>query len=207
MPAQLGGPYSDWYRLLHGTAWTRRTSSDAPGVTTTPQRLWWPAAGSSRTPSSTSAWRERRRQLGTARKLILLRGGNELDFVVTYLAARSGRHPLILSSVEGAEPLIDRYAPDVVVTTISDDVEIERRSDRSAHDLHPDLALMMSTSGSTGAPKLVRLSNRNLDANARSIAEFQRLSSADRGITSLPLHYCYGLSVLNAHRRWAHRSC
>ncbi len=58
---------------------------------------------------------------------------------------------------------------------------------------------MMSTSGSTGAPKLVRLSNRNLDANARSIAEFQRLSSADRGITSLPLHYCYGLSVLNAH--------
>ncbi len=73
---------------------------------------------------------ERRGQLGTARNLVLLRGGNELDFVVTYLAARSGRQPLILSSVEGAEPLIDRYAPDVVVTTISDDVD-DRTSQRS----------------------------------------------------------------------------
>ena len=67
-------------------------------------------------------------------------------------------------------------------------------------DLHPDLALLLSTSGSTGSPKLVRLSHDNLAANA---AQHRRRTSGsradDRAITSLPLHYCYGLSVLTSH--------
>src|SRR4029453_16211375 len=63
----------------------------------------------------------------------------------------------------------------------------------------PDLALLLSTSGSTGSPKLVRLSRANLLANARSIAESLDLRSTDVAITSLPLHYCYGLSVLHSH--------
>lgn len=57
----------------------------------------------------------------------------------------------------------------------------------------------MSTSGSTGDPKLVRLSHENLSANARAIADFLDLGPHDQGITSLPLHYCYGLSVLHSH--------
>jgi hypothetical protein len=141
----------------------------------------------------------RREQLGPERRLVLLRGSNELEFVVTYLAARAGRHPLILTSPEASASLIDRYRPDVVVSTAAGGVELEHRHPRPIHELHPELALLMSTSGSTGAPKLVRLSHRNLDANAASIAEFQGLTPDDRGITSLPLHYCYGLSVLNAH--------
>ncbi len=57
----------------------------------------------------------------------------------------------------------------------------------------------MTTSGSTGAPKLVRLSHRNVTSNAHAIIEYLGLDESDRGITSLPLHYCYGLSVLHSH--------
>ena len=45
----------------------------------------------------------------------------------------------------------------------------------------------------------MRLSHRNLASNARAIAEYLALTPDDRGITSLPLHYCYGLSVLHSH--------
>ena len=69
----------------------------------------------------------------------------------------------------------------------------------SAHDLHPDLALLLSTSGTTGSPKLVRLSRANVASNAAAIADYLALTPADRAITALPLHYSYGLSVLHSH--------
>ncbi|MGE6169155.1 AMP-binding protein [Aeromonas media] len=65
--------------------------------------------------------------------------------------------------------------------------------------LHPELAVLLPTSGSTGCAKWVRLSGRNLAANASSISEYLTLTAAERAITSLPLYYSYGLSVLNSH--------
>ncbi len=67
------------------------------------------------------------------------------------------------------------------------------------HDLHPDLALLLTTSGSTGSPKFVRVSYRNLSANAESIAQYLEIDAAERPVTSLPMHYSYGLSVINSH--------
>ena len=64
---------------------------------------------------------------------------------------------------------------------------------------HPDLALLLTTSGSTGDAKLVRLSERNLAANARAIGEYLGLAPGEIAVQSLPLHYSYGLSVLNSH--------
>ena len=64
---------------------------------------------------------------------------------------------------------------------------------------HADLGLLLSTSGSTGSSKLVRLSRENLAENAESIVEYLNIRAADIAITSLPLHYSYGLSVLNSH--------
>ncbi len=65
--------------------------------------------------------------------------------------------------------------------------------------LHSDLGLLLSTSGSTGSPKLVRLSYKNVWSNAASIVESLGLTCEERPITTLPAHYSYGLSVINSH--------
>jgi hypothetical protein len=45
----------------------------------------------------------------------------------------------------------------------------------------------------------VRLSHQNVQANAESIADYLGIRSSDRAATTLPMHYCYGLSVINSH--------
>lgn len=61
------------------------------------------------------------------------------------------------------------------------------------------MAVLLSTSGSTGSPRLVRLSYSALQENASSIAVYLGLNKAERPITTLPMHYSYGLSVINSH--------
>lgn len=68
-----------------------------------------------------------------------------------------------------------------------------------SHDLLDELAIMLSTSGSTGSPKLVKLSYQNLLSNAQSIAEYLNIEFYDRAITTLPMNYAYGLSIINSH--------
>lgn len=67
------------------------------------------------------------------------------------------------------------------------------------YKLSDELALLLTTSGSTGSPKLVRQSGRNIEANTRSIAEYLGILSEDRAITTLPMQYTYGLSILQSH--------
>ncbi|WP_257879613.1 AMP-binding protein [Kocuria flava] len=141
-------------------------------------------------------------RLGTERRLVLLAADGELDTLVGYLAALSGGHPVLLAP--GDKPaalasLTAAYDPDVVLRPGGGTPLLEERRPGTRHELHPDLALLLSTSGSTGSPKLVRLSRENLVANAESIAQYLGIRPEDRAATTLPLHYCYGLSVVNSH--------
>jgi acyl-coenzyme A synthetase/AMP-(fatty) acid ligase len=65
--------------------------------------------------------------------------------------------------------------------------------------LNPELALLLTTSGSTGSPVLIRQSRGNLSANANSIMESLGIVQSDRPITTLPMNYTYGLSIINSH--------
>ncbi len=65
--------------------------------------------------------------------------------------------------------------------------------------VHPDLALLLSTSGSTGSAKLVRLSATNLTVNAQQIVKALSIDENARAYLNLPLSYTYGLSVLASH--------
>ena len=68
-----------------------------------------------------------------------------------------------------------------------------------SYAINDDLALLINTSGSVGKPKLVRQSYNNIIANARSIIEYLSIDSKEKAITSLPMNYVYGLSVINSH--------
>ncbi len=68
---------------------------------------------------------------------------------------------------------------------------------KKLNNIHKDLALLISTSGTTGSPKLVRLSYDNLFYNAKSIISYLKIDNTHRTITTLPLNHSYGLSVLN----------
>ena len=140
--------------------------------------------------------------LGPTRRLVLIEGANRPEALTAYLAALLHGHVALLVP-EGREAqcreLVEAYDPDVVFRRDGDRLDAVERRSGSTHDLHPDLALLLSTSGSTGSPKLVRLSHENLRSNALAIAESLRITADDRAATSLPLHYCYGLSVVNSH--------
>jgi acyl-CoA synthetase (AMP-forming)/AMP-acid ligase II len=146
---------------------------------------------------------ERAARLGAGRRLVMIRGANDVECLVTYLAALHAGHVAWLVPDEPTAPrvapLVTAYGPDVIVSGEGARVRIDERRDGSAHDLHPDLALLLGTSGSTGTPRLVRLSHGNLQSNAEAIARYLGIDDSERAITSLPMHYCYGLSVVHSH--------
>ena len=131
-----------------------------------------------------------RRALGERRRLLLLEAAPTVDFVVDYLAALEGRHPVLLAPPGAATSESWRSLRETYRLDGAADSDLE---------LHPDLALLLSTSGSTGSPKLVRLSRENILSNATAIADYLALRPTDRAATTLPMHYCYGLSVLHSH--------
>ncbi|HEX5016786.1 MAG TPA: AMP-binding protein [Actinomycetes bacterium] len=137
-----------------------------------------------------------------ARRLVLIGLDRSLEAVTTYLATLAAGHVALLASEADHEALLEltaTYDPDVIAYRADGSWTTTERHAESVHTLHPDLALLLSTSGSTGSPKLVRLSAENLQANAHSIVEALRITPDDRAVTTLPLTYSYGLSVLHSH--------
>lgn len=118
--------------------------------------------------------------------------GTDIGTVAWMLAALGGGHALLMHD-ERADEILRTYSPG---WRVQDDCA-HRTGGSTA--LHPDLSMLLSTSGTTGSPKLVRLSARAIEANAAAIAQYQGLTTRDRAITTLPLSYCYGLSLLTSH--------
>lgn len=67
------------------------------------------------------------------------------------------------------------------------------------YPLNDELALLLTTSGSTGSPKFVRQSYTNVIENAKAIVEYLKIDEKERPITTLPMNYTYGLSIINSH--------
>ena len=127
-----------------------------------------------------------------------LEAAGTVEFVAAYLGALGAGHAVALVDAGGVEGFRQRFRPDAVFARVAGRWRLTLDA-RGAGALHPDLALVMMTSGSTGQGKAVRLSARAVEENAAAIAAFQDLSAGERAALVLPLHYSYGLSVLNAH--------
>lgn len=141
-------------------------------------------------------------ELGAAKALVAVEACPNEHAVIAYLAALRGRHAVALLPRGDAEAFADfeaDFAPDVIFRQVDGRWRKVEASRRGEGKLHPDLALMLGTSGSTGKSRFVRLSAKAVEANALSIGEYLGLRSNDRAALILPFHYCYGLSVINSH--------
>ena len=123
---------------------------------------------------------------------------NSIDSLVSYVGIIRRGIPAILIDQSLNESkrylLYSHYQVSVVISN-----GVARRIARRGPPVHPNLALLLSTSGSTGSPKLVRLTCDNLEANARQISKYLALDSSNRAITTLPQQYSFGLSIINSH--------
>ncbi|MEJ2688670.1 MAG: AMP-binding protein [Deltaproteobacteria bacterium] len=141
--------------------------------------------------------------LPKGKQLLLVEMSNDYPSIVAYLAGlRRGDAVMLLHA--GLNPqlkgqLISAYQPDLVWRKGKNGYQLHRAASDGKTPLHDKLTLLLSTSGSTGSPKCVRLTQENLASNASAIATYLRLDESERAITLLPLHYSYGLSVLNSH--------
>lgn len=141
-------------------------------------------------------------RLGLERRLVAVALDRTIDAVATYLAVLAGGHVALLAPEgddDASRVLIATYSPDVVAARVDGKWQVSDIGQGSTHELHPQLAALLTTSGSTGSPKLVRLSVQNLQSNADAIADALGIDPDDRAVTTLPLSYSYGLSVLHSH--------
>ncbi|UTW13075.1 AMP-binding protein [Marinobacterium rhizophilum] len=134
------------------------------------------------------------------RRLIAIEAVSEPVAISAYIGTLAAGHavlPIPAGASDSATALEQRFRPAASFRRIDGHWQLLTH-DRPAA-VHPELALLLQTSGSTGQGRGVRLSARALQANAESIAEYLELDAGDRAALILPLHYSYGISVLHSH--------
>src|SRR4051794_18762995 len=148
---------------------------------------------------------------------------NDAGSLITYLAAIETGHAVVLLNPEMdagfKAKLIALYEPDYIAAPLSHPPEsvwpgnplyssaacscagqlLLRSREPHRYPLHPDLTLLNSTSGSTGSPRLVRLSWRNLESNARQLNEVLANSERDCMMVTAPIFNAFGQSVVHTH--------
>ena len=148
----------------------------------------------------------------TEKQLVFILSETNVQTIVAYLATLpAGQVAVLLNAgIEASafDSLLQQYQPEWIFERVQTCHSYEykenghglRRTHAQHHSIiHPDVALLLSTSGTTGSSKMVKLTKENLYHNATSIVEYLAIDKNERAISSLPLHYSYGLSVLNSH--------
>jgi acyl-coenzyme A synthetase/AMP-(fatty) acid ligase len=147
------------------------------------------------------------------RALIFLLSENRIGALLCYIAALSNRIvPLIISATTEEtlfRHLYDVYQPEYLwlpQTKVGDqDILFSAwdyclvKTEHKHSPMYEELSLLLPTSGSTGSPKLVRHSYRNIEANADNVRRLFNLDGSEKAMAILPMHYTMGLSVITSH--------
>ena len=150
------------------------------------------------------------------RTLVFIFASNSIGSLIGYVGClNKNLVPLMLDEdidPEQRDLLIEKYQPSFIWTPEGKNIPengvsvfekegyvLYKREAGVKYDLYEELALLIPTSGSTGSPKLVRQSYKNILANTKSIVEYLHIDSSTRSITTLPMNYVYGLSIINTH--------
>ena len=147
------------------------------------------------------------------RSLIFLLAENRIGSLLGYTASLSNRIvPLVVSAntEEGLyNHLYELYQPEYLWMPESKaegkDIIFSAweyclvKTGSQPTSMYEELSLLLPTSGSTGSPKLVRHSYRNIEANADNVRRLFKLDGTEKAMAILPMHYTMGLSVIASH--------
>lgn len=149
------------------------------------------------------------------RTLTFILAENSIGSLLGYLSMLSNRIvPLVLSrNTDKAlyDNLYETYrpaylwAPNEMSDELGGDVlwkswnYVLIKTGLTAPELYYDLSFLLPTSGSTGSPKLVRHTYRNIEANAQNVSLMFKMTGEEKAMASLPMHYTMGLSVIASH--------
>ena len=147
------------------------------------------------------------------RSLIFILSENCIGSLLGYTSALSNRIvPLIISAAteEGLyNHLFELYQPEYLwlPQTKADGKDMIFsawgyclvKAGNKPTPMYEELSLLLPTSGSTGSPKLVRHSYRNIEANADNVRRLFKLDGTEKAMAVLPMHYTMGLSVIASH--------
>lgn len=136
------------------------------------------------------------------KSLVLVDADNSVESIVALYGTLRSDHVVILCDHCNQllqQNLIDTYSPEYWYKKQSSSWELIENHKNRNYELNKNLTLMFSTSGSTGNSKCVRLSRDNIKSNTKSIVKYLGINHTENTALILPLHYCYGLSILNTH--------
>ncbi|MET0105806.1 MAG: AMP-binding protein [Sedimenticola sp.] len=145
--------------------------------------------------------------------VLVIESHRDLDTVCAYIGAlRSNIVPLLIDANlndEAVSGIANSYQAEFVFGSACRELvgyndagkalgkTVYARHSNSSISVNEELCLLLPTSGSTGEAKCVRTSRDNLSLATQSIVRYLEMDESRVSITSLPLHYTYGLSVLN----------
>jgi acyl-CoA synthetase (AMP-forming)/AMP-acid ligase II len=136
-------------------------------------------------------------------RLVFFFTSYDLISIAAYVGlTRAGAKLMLLSpdtSPQSLQKLELAYRPDFIWDSTSANLDVKNISGSESVEINPELSLLLTTSGSTGSPKFVRLSYENVISNTNSIVSDLAINSQDVAITTLPMNYSFGLSIINTH--------
>lgn len=145
------------------------------------------------------------------KQLAFLYIDNSWSSVRTLLSFLKSPHAIALLSPSLPDhfksELENLYKPGIIFDGTRTEMAGYTADDNALFFAHEDLnyaiadqvKVLLSTSGTTGSPKFVKLSEENLLQNALSIAAYLPISGTDVTPLNLPVYYSYGLSVLTSN--------
>lgn len=156
---------------------------------------------------------EKTKTLIPERSIVFILCKNTIGALKAYISCvENNSVPLMLSAAIDKEllnSLLNTYKPQYIWVPVEKNYDLRKmceednyvlyKTENKKYEIYKELELLMTTSGSTGSPKLVRYKKGNLEANAENVAKAFQWNEKEKPLCDLAMNYTMGLNVINTH--------